>query len=98
MATKREKPSTKARRDGYAQLHKLRHFLYKILRVKSSPYTYAANYDEEHWLEVEFNKNGWRDYMIRHTPALKRGGPDVQIPGKSKRRRQKRADRQSTIR
>lgn len=95
MSTKREKPSTKARRDGYARLNKLGAFLFKILYPN---YKRLFMEDDDHWLEQELDKPGWRDYMIRHTPALKRGGPNEQKPSKSKRRQQKRKDRQSTIR
>ena len=97
MGIKRDKPSTKARREGYAKLHGLKRLLILLLLGRKSRFKWG---DEPHdnWLEEEFDKIGWRDYMIRHTPALKRGGPDVQRPSKSKRRKQKQLDRQATVR
>lgn len=101
MGSNREKPSTKARREGYAQLHKLRRLL---LAFMPEPAHIKYVYEEtnigfsmvnELWLETEFTRNGWRDYMVRHMPKNKLGGPDVQP---SKRRRQKEVDRNSTIR
>ena len=93
----REKPSTKARREGYTQLSKLQ----KLLSLLLFPNLYSKEWQEkqdDHWLEQEFDKDGWRDFMIRHTPVLKRGGPSEQRPSKSKRRKQKQVDRKVTIR
>lgn len=95
MSTKRDKPSTKARRDGYAKLNKLGGFLFKLLYPYHDRF---ADGSENHWLEMELDKLGWRDFMIRYIPALKRGGPDVLRSNRSKRRKQKNADRQTTIR
>jgi len=69
MEIKRDKPSTKARREGYAQLNKLERFLKKLLFPNLE-----SDIDNPHWFEEEFDKNGWRDFMVRHIPALKRGG------------------------
>lgn len=94
MGSGREKPSTKARKQGYRKLHNLERLLIKLLYPKVLHQ--ESEVDGEHWLKLEFLKVGWRDYMIRHTPALKRGGPAIAVL--SKRRKSKLADRQSTVR
>ncbi len=94
MAKSREKPSTKARREGYAQLHKLKRLLVKLLYPKMLYKEYFI--DDDHHFVDEFNKPGWRDYMVKHVPELKRGG--VAQPKSSKKRRSKMKDRKSTIR
>ena len=91
-------PSTKARRSGYAVMHRLKSFLHKVLDIENSPYTYGKTYDENHWLEVAFHGAGWKDYMIRHLPENKRGGPKVIPPSRTKRKQQKRKDRRNTVR
>ena len=88
----KDKPSTKARKEGYDKLHRLERLLCKLL----CPKLLGCEVDEDHWFNQAFKGNiGWKDFMIRHTPSLKRGGPDRQP---SKRRRSKQKDRQSTIR
>jgi hypothetical protein len=90
----KESPSTKARRDGYASLFKLRRILIPLFLGYRKHLSRFANQDDC-WLDDEFDKVGWRDYMVRHLPVDKRGGPSVQP---SKRRRSKKADRNSTVR
>lgn len=71
----RLKPSTKARREGYAKMHGLKRLLLKLLAPNA---THVAWREFDHWLEEEFGKDGWRDYMYRHIPTKKRGGPSEQ--------------------
>lgn len=71
----REKPSTQARKLGYAKLNILSRFLFKLLHTRDHlQETYAWG---EHPFLVQFNVHdtSWRDYMLRHIPADKRGGP-----------------------
>ena len=93
----RNAPSTKARREGYAQMHKLSDFLLRLFVPDYESFRHDLD-KEMHWIEFEFNKSGWRDYMIRHTPALKRGGPATLPPSKSKRRQRREKERKATIR
>jgi hypothetical protein len=79
---KRDKPSTKARKDGYRVLGRLRNLLVLLLGHKTTE-------------DDPFNRGlGWKDYMVRHIPEIKRGGPAQP----SKRKNQKRRDRQNTVR
>lgn len=83
MGVGREKPSTRARREGYAVLHDLKN-LFMLLKISKL----------DIWHD-ETNGLGWRDYMVRHIPEFKRGGPAKSI---GKRRKAKKKDRRSTIR
>lgn len=58
----RDKPSTKARERSYKAVRSLFNLL--DLLMVSHPF-YNDNYDYK----------GWRDWIIRHTPPDKRGGP-----------------------
>lgn len=69
----RSKPSTKSRTEGYAKLNSLGHLLLLLLCPGYDPY----NFDQELPLKIEFKiSRGWKDFMIRHIPPYKRGGPD----------------------
>ena len=86
MGVGREKPSTKARREGYAVLHNLKSILQKLCNMRESVFYDVGPHSE---------RTGWRDYMIRHIPEYKRGGPATAV---GKRRKAKKKDRRSTIR
>lgn len=81
----RLKPSSRAREIGYSKLRALFHIL-DMLMV-SHPWFRG---DEDY----EYDHNGWKEWINKYTPPTKRGGPSEP----SKRRRQKKADRNSTIR
>lgn len=83
--TVRLKPSSRAREIGYSKLRALFHIL-NMLMI-SHPW-FRGNED------IEIDHNGWKEWIINHTPPTKRGGPSEP----SKRRKQKRRDRQSTVR
>lgn len=87
MGRGREKPSTKARRDGYRVLHNLTDVLRHLLYKKEDDWWYTKEQDQTY--------PGWREYMVRHIPEFKRGGPDKAI---GKRRKAKKNDRRNTIR
>ena len=76
----RNSASTRARKKGYTVLNNLIRFLTYILVVG----------EPDMWSDIR-----WRDYMHRHTPTNKRGGPDKQP---SRRKKQKNRDRTNTIR
>lgn len=71
----RETPSSKARSRSHAALRKLFHLLW-MLEV---PYGYYGVYCRFDLYDIEepegIDFKGWRDWIIRHTPADKRGGP-----------------------
>lgn len=95
LATKREKPSTKARREGYRQLHKLKTLLTLLLYGQR----FVTHADEDSKLDKfaeQFKRDGWRDFMVKYIPSHKRGGPAIQQP--SKKRKRKLKERQATIR
>lgn len=66
MSSTNGKPSTKARREGYAQLFKLKLFLHNLLGIEQ---------DSDLW-NHENKPTGWRDFMVKYIPPEKRGGPD----------------------
>lgn len=71
---KRNKPSTKSRREGYAKLNRLLGFLHLLYFNKR----FNPPFDGDpfnNWIE-EVSELQWRDYMVRHIPESKRGGPD----------------------
>ena len=77
----RNSASTRARKKGYTVLLSLSSLLTDHFNVG----------DAEMWK----GGVGWRDYMHRHTPTEKRGGPHKQP---SRRKKQKKKDRTNTIR
>ncbi len=77
----RNSASTRARKKGYTVLLSLSSLLTDLFNIG----------DAEMWK----GGIGWRDYMHRHTPTNKRGGPDKQP---SRRKKQKNRDRTNTIR
>lgn len=87
-------PSTKARQKGYGKLHGLKLFLFKMLENKQANLYVMKG----HWLDEEFIKLGWKNFINRFTPKDKLGGPEIIPPSKSKRRQQKKKDRKATIR
>lgn len=90
--SKREKPSTRARREGYAQLNKLHRLFFKLFL----PDKLYMGMHVDHWVQLEFNAIGWRDYMVRYIPEHKRGRLGIKSP--SKRRRRREVERRATIR
>jgi hypothetical protein len=84
MSSTNGKPSTKARREGYAQLFKLKLFLHNLLGIEQ---------DSELWKD-DAKPTGWRDFMVKYMPPEKRGGPEKV----SRKRKSKLKDRKSTIR
>lgn len=78
-------PSTKARQIGYGKLRGLKLFLFALLENKK-PNLYVMR---DHWLDQEFIKLGWKNFLNKFTPKTKLGGPKKILPGKSKRRRLK---------
>lgn len=80
------KPSTNARRVGYAKSHGLKRFLYKIFYPGKK-----FSFDEmmEHWLEIEFDSNRMVDFVMKFTPTSKLGGPEKLPPGKATRRKRR---------
>lgn len=106
MGTKREKPSTKARREGYAQLHKLRRLVERLIFPEfwnkhmhseiSDPYG-TSRLDRCLTFRDEFSKDGWRDFMVKYVPEHRRGGdPTIKVISKRRKRREK--ERKATIR
>ena len=86
----RANPSTRARQVSYIRLRKLFDLLEPFITYH--PYrAYPHNY-----ISVEHipNYKGWKDWVKKYTPPDKRGGTGEP----AKRRRQKKSDRQSTIR
>lgn len=63
---KRDKPSSKARSVSHIRLRKLFNLLDMLLI--SHPW-----YTEEEARSIDYK--GWRDWVNRHTPPDKRGGP-----------------------
>lgn len=67
---KRNKPSSKARTKGYSKLHAVKRLLKKLL------YPNVDTYEDHHFDEYFDHDSGdWRDYMVKHIPEDKRGGP-----------------------
>jgi hypothetical protein len=84
----REKPSSKAREQGYAVTHKLFDFLKKLIGY--SPW----HEDEEDDDLLQIDHQGWKRWVIKFTPPDKRGGPSEHKP---KRRTKKKTGRDSEV-
>jgi len=75
MAANRDRPSTRARQRSYEAINNLERFLARMFFPQIELLDYLLS-NGGVWLHDEFNKLGWKDYVIRHTPENKRGGLD----------------------